>query len=545
LKQQQKMTALYCRLSKDDGGDAESNSIGTQRMMLQKYAEDHGLSIFDEYVDDGFTGTNFDRPNFNRMIQDIRSKKIGTVLVKDLSRLGRNNALVAYYTEIFFVDYDVRFVAINDGIDTDKGDNEIMPFKSVINEYYARDISKKVRSAKRTRAQNGEFLAGLSPLGYLKDPNDKHRLIVDEMGAKTVRYIFGLAVSGFGTSRIARQLNDEGVPTCREYACQISNFFSEGYAPKFPPVWTAASVRYILQNRTYLGSVVNGRSTTKSFKNRQRVYLPEDARIVVADKHPPLVSEDTFELAQRVIQVKQRVNMSKQENIFVGLLKCSDCDSNLSYASRKNTNGGGMFICSRYRTRAARKGLCTMHYIAYGELYEAVLQHIRQYAQEAKAYEDNFREYAEKLCCENGDKILRQDYREMERLTKRCNELNTVVQKLFEGYALGKISYEQFSALSAGYETEQGKINPKIDELQRQLTKEQNKTRDIEKFLNMIKNYIDIPELNRGILNELVEKIVVHTGEGRAPNRTQRLDIHYRFVGAFTADAPAVKYRYI
>jgi hypothetical protein len=409
-----------------------------------------------------------------------------------------------------------------------------MPFKSVINEYYARDISKKVRSAKRARAQNGEFSAGIAPIGYLKDPKDKHKLIVDDKRAGVVRYIFGLAVSGLGTSSIARKLIDDGIPSCREYVLQTGDFFKEGYAPKFLPIWTAASVRYILQNRVYLGSVVNGRTTTKSFKNKRRIYLPSDAHIVVTDKHPPLIDEETFKLAQRVIQIKQRANMSSHENIFAGLLKCSDCGSNLSFASRKTAKGGGMFVCNRYRMRSARDQLCTMHYVSYGELYDVVLSQIRHHAREAKANANSLREYSEELSCANGDKVLQQARRELERLTRRNDELNRVIQKLFEGYALEKITDEQFTALSAGYKAEQDRIQPQIAELQHQLTTQQDQMHNMERFLNIIKYYTDVPELNRGMLNELIEKIVVYTGEGRRPNRTQRLDIYYRFIGKLT-----------
>ena len=282
----QNMAALYLRLSRDDGGDSESNSIQTQRMILQKYARDNRFAVYSEYVDDGVSGTTFERPSFKNMVKDIEDGKVSTVICKDLSRLGRNNALVAYYTEIYFLENNVRFIAINDNIDSAVGDNEIMGFKSVINEFYARDMSKKIRSAKRARALNGNFSACSAPIGYIKDPKDKHKLIVDEQGAKIVRYIFKLATQGNGLTAISRILNEEGIPTIKRYREMTDENFSEKQRSKHP-MWATSSVRTVLENKTYLGYVVWGKTTTKSFKNRQLLNTPEEQWIEVPNMHEP------------------------------------------------------------------------------------------------------------------------------------------------------------------------------------------------------------------------------------------------------------------
>ena len=533
MKQQHNMAAIYCRLSRDDGGDAESNSIQTQRMMLKKHAKENGFD-YTEYIDDGWSGTTFERPSFKKMIDDIEEGKISAVLCKDLSRLGRNNAMVAYYTEIFFIDRDIRFIAVNDNIDTAVGDNEIMGFKSIINEFYARDISKKVKSAKRARAQNGEFSGYMAPIGYRKSPDDKHKLLIEETGAEIVRYIFKLAVGGLGTTQIARRLNEEGFVTPREHFNGQSGDYYQNSKPMYPAVWLAATVRYILRNRAYLGSVVNGRSTTKSFKNQKRVNISPEQHIVIPDMHPALVSQEDFDLAQKIIKVKQRSNNKKWDNIFVGLLKCADCGTNLSFSHAEQVSFGGYFMCNRYRYRISypEEKACTMHYAPMNKLTEVILNSIRRQAQMAKAHENDLCAYAEQLAGAQSDTVIRQIKADLTRLNKRNEELETIVRKLFEQNALGIISDERFVSMSASYDEEQKTLKEKISMFQSQINTQKNQTNNIEKLLKMVQRYIDIEELDRGILNELIDHIDVFEGEGKAPTRKQKLVIHYRFVGA-------------
>jgi len=533
-QQQLNAAALYCRLSRDDGGDAESNSIQTQRMMLQKHAKDHGFPVFGEYIDDGVSGVTFERPSFKRMIADIEDGKIGIVLCKDLSRLGRNNALVAFYTEIFFNDHNVRFIAINDSIDSDLGDNEIMPFKSVINEYYARDASKKVRSSLRAKAQQGWFLGTYPPLGYIKSPADYHKLIVDEPGAKVVRYIFALAVGGMPCGIIANKLRDEGVPTIREYFHSIGLFQKDSFNPLHPPKWQSSSVRHLLQNREYLGCVVNNKATSKSFKNKKRVELPESEWTVIPGMHEPLVDERTFDMAQRTVRTRQRKVYEKHENIFAGYIKCATCGTNLSICWGNHIACGAAFFCNKYRIRGHKDGkLCTAHYIPYDKLYGAVLDDIRTIAGIAKLSEDNLRGYAEKMAKSGDDKESVLTEKEADKLKRRKAELDTIIQKLIEQNALGMITDERFVTVTAAYEREQADLKLKLTELQKKLISGQDKTESLIKFLNIIKRYKDVPVLDRALLNELVEKVIVHEASDKGANRRQKLEIHYRFIGEF------------
>lgn len=531
IKQQRNQAALYLRLSRDDGGDAESNSIQTQRMMLRRYCKEHQISAYDEYVDDGFSGTNFDRPGFKRMIGDIEDGNVSIVVCKDLSRLGRNNAMVAYYTEIVFPDNNIRLICIDDGIDSDKGENEIMGFKSIINEYYARDISKKIKSSKHTRALAGEFTAYLAPLGYRKSPDNKHKLIVEEEGAAIVRYIFRMAVQeGLGTWQIASRLNAEHIPTPREHFNGTGRDYFANYTPQYTPAWQAATVRSIIQNRVYLGEVVNGKSATKSFKNKKRMTLPPDKYIIVPGMHPPLIPPEDFGLAQRIIKHKYRVNKGNQENMFVGILYCADCGSRMSFTPASGTNFGGYFMCNKYRYRAkGQTHLCTVHYLPLDYITDAVIAAIQNQARLANKRE--IQAYAEELADAKSDALTKQARRELEKLTRRRDELDVIIRRLFEQNALGIVKDERFITMSAGYEEEQTSIKKRIAELQSQISEKRDQVTNAEKFLTVIRRYMDVPSLDRAILNELVDRIDVHTGEGKRDKRKQLIEIHWRFLG--------------
>jgi DNA invertase Pin-like site-specific DNA recombinase len=530
IKQQQ-MAALYLRLSRDDGGDAESNSIQTQRMMLRRYAKENDFAVYSEYVDDGISGVTFERDGFKRMLADIEDGKVGTVICKDLSRLGRNNAMVAYYTEIVFPDCDVRFIAINDGIDSDKGENEIMGFKSIINEFYARDISKKIKSSKHTRALAGEFTAYLAPLGYRKSPDDKHKLIVDEEGAKIVRYIFKLAIDeGLGTWQIASRLNAEHIPTPREHFNGTGKDYFANYTPKYAPVWCASTVRQIIMNRVCLGEVVNGKSTTKSFKNKKRLAVPAEQHIIVPNMHPAIISQRDYDLAQRIIKHKYRRNNGNQENFFVGILHCVDCGSRMSFAPAPDTKFGGYFICNKYRYRAkGQTHLCTVHYLPLDYITNAVIIAIQRQARLANQRE--LKAYAEELAGAKSDTLEKQAQRELGKLSQRRDELEVIIRKLVEQNALGLITDERLLSLSTGYEEEQAALKARIAELQIQITEKRSQLDNAEKFLKIVRRFTQVEALDRAILNELIDRIDVHTGEGKRDKRRQLIEIHWRFIG--------------
>lgn len=535
LKQQANIAAIYKRLSRDDGGDAESNSIVTQGQMLRRYAKEQGFVVYDEYTDDGISGTTFERKDFKRMIRDIEDGKIGIVLCKDLSRLGRNNALVAYYTEIFFPDNDVRFIAVSDAIDTFKGDNEIMPFKSVVNEYYAKDISRKVRSAYRTKALNGEFTAAYAPYGYKKSPENKHQLIVDENVAGIVQRIFQMAADGLSPFKIASQLSNEKILTPRAYVAEQYGKYKGCFHPKYPTDWSNTTIMTILQNREYLGHLICNRSTTKSFKNRKLVRNPKEQWIEIPNTHQPIVEEYVFDMAQKVVQVKKRENTAGHNNIFAGLLKCPDCGGGLCYIKPKTEGHQGSYNCNLYRKKTTK--YCTAHYITHKALYKLVLNDIRRNAEVAKQYEGELSEYAQKLASGNVGNKFKQMQKELEKCKQRYSELNVIIKKLLEQNALGGITDEMFMSMSVEYENEKKELSSKIAELQTQIDKRDSEGNNTTKFFNAVRKYSEITELDATILNDLIDSIVIYDAEGRSrKNRIQRVEINYKFIGLMQVD---------
>jgi DNA invertase Pin-like site-specific DNA recombinase len=525
--QQQDNAALYLRLSRDDGGDAESNSIGNQRAILQRYVAEAGLHMIGEYVDDGISGTTFDRDGFKRMIADVEAGKIGTILCKDLSRLGRNNALVAYYTEIYFIENRVRFIALNDGIDTLKGDNEIMPFKSVINEYYARDISKKIRSALRAQAHSGHFIGGPPPYGYMKDPADHHHLLPDPNTAPVVQRIFNMAAAGRTAYQIMHTLSKEKVLIPRAYTAQRTGKYQDTFNHNFPTDWCKLSVQNILRNRAYLGCVVSQKQTVKSFKQKKLVNRPEDEWIIVPGMHEPLVDEATFEKVQRLMSVKHPANVTDFDNIFRGLLRCADCGVHLAYQNIQGRHTDGSFCCNHYR----QKRHCTAHYIRYSQLYEIVLRKVRDVAEAAQAHQADLEQLAKAIYGDHQAMSTQKEQRELERTQRRVKELDGIVKKLLEQNAAGAISDARFAALTADYDREQQTLQVVADALSDKIRQQKDGLADAKKFLQLVSQYLHIESLTGLILNELIDRIVVYDGVGRGNARTQRVDIHWRFVG--------------
>jgi DNA invertase Pin-like site-specific DNA recombinase len=530
-KQQANMAAIYCRLSRDDGGDAESNSIGTQRTMLGRYAKEHGFAVYDEYIDDGWSGTQFDRPDFKRMLSDIEDGKIGTVICKDLSRFGRNNALVAYYTELVFPDNDVRFIAVNDAIDTamgDSGGNAVMPFMSVVNEYYARDISKKVRSARRTRALNGEHCAGRTPLGYLKDPNDKHKLIVDEETADIVRRIFQMAADGLGNYQICYRLAADKVkcPSALEY--ERTGKFAKYYDPEYPWNWNTHTVTSILKNQMYLGHMRSHTQTTKSFKNHKIIGVPEDEWIIIENTHEPLISQEVFDKVQALTKVKKRVNKANIENVFQGVVYCADCGGRLTLHT--NTGGGDntYLVCNKYRhgTRSAEQRLCTPHTTRFYDLIDLVMQLIHA----AVTASLDVEQFVRKMTEDDSHAITSK--KTLDRLKKRDGELKILIKRAFEQNALGKIDDCTFSELYGNYQGEQKDITAKIREAEDAVVSFKDKGENARLFAATIAKYTEATELTREMVLDLIDRIVVYEATGtRGSKRHQDVDVYFRFIG--------------
>jgi len=528
LIQQQNKAALYLRLSRDDGGDVESNSIGNQRAILQRYAEDSRFNVISEYIDDGISGTTFERPGFKRMIEDIEDAKISIVLCKDLSRLGRNNALVAYFTEIFFIEKRVRFIAVNDQIDTFAGDNEIMPFKSVINEYYARDISKKIRSAYKAQAQKGNFTGPVPPYGYLKNPDNKYHLVPNPDTAPIVKRMFAMAASGMGTARISKALRDGGILSPNAYSAQVLGI-NRTQTYKDDNDWAKTTVAQIIRNRVYLGHTVSQKASTISFKNKTRIKYPEEDFITVLNTHEALIGQNEFDIAQKIFKIKNRKNKHDFDNIFVGVLKCSDCGSGLAIQFPSNSNGRPYFSysCNRYRQHSK---YCTTHYIRYDDIYRIVLEGIQEKQRFVREHEKDLALYAQQLADRGADIEMKQIRADLEKSQKRCKELDTLIQKLFEQVALGALAQERFATLSQTYELEQKTLKMRIADLQAKLTERGGDVQNITRFFELVRKHDEVTELTPEILHEFLESVVVYQAEGKRLDRTQKVVMNFRFI---------------
>jgi DNA invertase Pin-like site-specific DNA recombinase len=528
VKQQANNAAIYLRLSRDDGGDAESNSIGTQREMLTRYAKDSGFVLYGEYVDDGISGTTFERDSFKRMINDIEEGKIQIVVCKDLSRLGRNNALVSYFTEIFFPQNDIRFIALNDGIDSEKGENEIMGFRSVINEFYSRDISKKIRSSFKVRAQKGAFIGSYAPYGYLKNPEDKHHLIVDEYAAENVRKMFALAKQGISPKKIATILTKENVLIPMAYLHQHTGKWGSSYDERFPCFWKAVTVHAILKNRVYMGHMVGCKQTIKSFKNKKLQNNPEEDWIIVENTHEGIVSEDDFWHVQELISIKRPPNLRTKENIFVGKLQCPDCDKRLGYQSSRGSDKAGTFVCNSYRRNTKA---CSSHRIMYESLHDMVCRDIRHKAEMAKSLADDFDEYLQQLAESKTDVQENNFRRELDKAKTRVSELETIIKRLFEQNALGIMPDDRFASMFGDYNAEQKALLTKIDELKARLGKQKSDSENAKQFFLMLQKYTDFDRLTTQMISDLIDCIVVHERVKTDEGIRQRVVINYRFGG--------------
>ncbi len=526
--QQDYAAAVYCRLSRDDGTDSESNSIQTQKQMLRRYASEQGFQIYDEYVDDGYSGTTFDRPEFNRMLCDIEEGHVNVILTKDLSRLGRNNALVAHYTEIFFPENDIRYIAVTDGIDTFRGDNEIMPFKSIVNEYYAKDISKKIRSSFVIKSQNGEFTGSKPPYGYQKDPENKNKLIPDEITSVHAKEIFEMIVSGhtpysitkyFLKNKVLKPRNYDDIKEGRKFFEELEN----------PYKWYESSIVKIVKNPVYLGHMVNHKNVTRSYKIKKRIDIPIENQIVVENTHEALVDASTFEIANKMVKVKKKRDKNVEAHIFTGLLKCGDCGKSMVYNTTSKSNPYSFYACSNSKRNG--KQVCSYHYTRYHHLYEVVLQDIRKQVKLAKIGDKEFREYLTNANLQRQKAKVKKMTKERAKSDKRFAELDLIIKRLYEDNVLGKISDERFMILTKSYEKEQSDLKETLEALDEQLAEIEIQKLNSYQFTKLIKQYTEITELTAPLLKELIDKIVLYQSETINGKRTQRIDIYYRFIG--------------
>lgn len=522
-----KIVALYVRLSRDDENEGDSNSIAHQIEILTKYCMDHGICEYKIYKDDGYSGTNFNRPGFKEMLSDIEQGLISSVIVKDMSRFGRNYLEVGLYTEIRFPELGIRFIAINDGVDSDdQMGNDFTPFRNIINEWYAKDTSKKVRAVLRNKGLSGQRLTGMAPFGYIK--GEDGALLVDEETAPIVKLIFQLSVEGNGIGKIARMLRERQIPTPGTFIFQRTGRTGR-YHPDDPCLWSPDTVRTILEQDAYLGQTTNFKYSKPSFKSKRIVLNPPEKRMTFENTHPALVDSETWTIVQRNREQRRRPLKQDEIGMFSGLVFCADCGNRLSHAravSLKHERES--YTCCLYRRS---QGKCTAHYIRVVVLEELVLQNLQRIVAYAKEDEDEFarRVMENKLSFQRVER--EQSKRKLEKQKRRISELDTIIQRLYEDSITGKLTDERFAKLSAAYEAEQAELQQSVESLSRIVDTVETQSVNISSFLKIVKKYTEPTELTPQLLHEFVEKIVVHEADKSSGHRLQRIDIHYNFIG--------------
>ena len=528
---QQLITALYPRLSHEDELQGESNSISNQKRILETYAKQNGFSNLRWYTDDGYSGANFQRPGFQAMLADIEAGKVGTVIVKDMSRLGRNYLQVGMYTEMIFPQKGVRFIAINDGVDSAQGENDFAPLRNIFNEWLVRDTSKKIKAVNRSKGMSGKPITSKPVYGYLMDEDEN--FIIDEEAAPVVKQIYNLCLAGNGPTKIARMLTEQQIPTpgTLEYRRTGS---TRRYHPGYECKWATNTVVHLLENREYTGCLVNFKTEKPSYKLKHSIENPPEKQAVFENHHEPIIDRETWERVQELRKQRKRPNRYDEVGLFSGILFCADCGS-VMYQQRYQTDKRKQdcYICGSYKKRTAD---CTAHFIRTDLLTAGVLSNLRKVTSYAAKHEARFMKL---LIEQNEDGDRRRNAakkKELEAAEKRIAELSAIFKRLYEDSVTGRISDERFTELSADYEAEQKELKERAARLREELSKAQEATANAEKFMNVVRRHTTIEELTPTLLREFVEKIVVHEsvaldGKRRGKLRRQEIEIYYSFVG--------------
>ena len=518
------ITALYARLSQEDALDGESNSIANQKKILLKYATDNSFPNPTFFIDDGVSGVTFDRPGWNEMIRLAEAGKVKTVIVKDMSRMGRDYLKVGYYTESFFAERDIRYIAINDGVDSDKGDNDFTPFRNLFNDFYARDTSKKIRAVMRAKGNAGEHLCTNPPYGYMKDPADKKKWIVDEEAAEIVKRIFNLCIAGKGPMQIAKLLTSEHILTVKAHYAQRDG----KPLPEKPYQWSPKSVAGILERPEYTGCTVNFKTYSKSHKLKKRLHNARENQRIFPNTQPAIIDEQVFARVQELRENKRRpAKQAERQGLFSGLLYCADCGSKLHFATGKNmTPQQDCYRCSRYKSNT---GDCTMHFIREETLKRFVLQRIFDVT--ALFFDDAmaFEEAAKKQRFQEAEKEAKKRKREIAQAEKRIAELDRIFKRIYEDDISGTISHERFLKLSADYEAEQKELTEQVKTWREAV--ETFDQADFASFAAIVRKYVGIRELTPTIVNEFVKKIIVYAPDKSSGHRRQKVELVWNFIG--------------
>ena len=528
---QQLITALYPRLSHEDELQGESNSISNQKRILETYAKQNGFTNLRWYTDDGYSGANFQRPGFQAMLADIEAGKVGTVIVKDMSRLGRNYLQVGMYTEMIFPQKNVRFIAINDGVDSAQGENDFAPLRNIFNEWLVRDTSKKIKAVKRSKGMSGKPITSKPVYGYLMDEDEN--FIVDEEAAPVVRQIYSLCLAGNGPTKIARMLTEQQIPTpgTLEYRRTGS---TRRYHPGYECKWATNTVVHLLENREYTGCLVNFKTDKVSYKLKHSIENPPEKQVIFENHHEPIIDRETWERVQELRKQRKRPNRYDEVGLFSGILFCADCGS-VMYQQRYQTDKRKQdcYICGSYKKRTAD---CTAHFIRTDLLTAGVTENLRKITSYAAKHEARFMKLLVEQNEDGGRRRNAAKKKELETAQKRISELSAIFKRLYEDSVTGRISDERFSELSADYEAEQKELKERAAGLQEELSKAQEATENAEKFMKVVRKHTSFEELTPTLLREFVEKIVIHEsvaldGKRRGKLRRQEIEIYDSFVG--------------
>ena len=521
------VAALYARLSRDDELQGESNSIVNQRRILEAYCRDHNILNYRFFVDDGWSGANFDSPNFQAMLEGIDKGEIKTVITKDLSRLGRNYLQVGMYTEMLFPQKGVRYIAINDGVDSMQGDNDLTPLKNLFNEWMVRDTSKKIKAVFRSKGMSGKPITSQPVYGYLKGEDGS--FVIDEEAAPVVRQIFNLCLAGYGPTQIARKLTEQNIPTpgTLEYRRTGS---TRRYHPGYECKWATNTVVHLLENREYTGCLVNFKTEKPSYKVKHSVENPIEKQAIFPNHHEPIIDTETWERVQELRKQRKRPNRYDEVGLFSGMLFCADCGHVLyqqryQYKNRKQD----YYICGRYKKRTRD---CTAHFIRTDLLTAGVLSNLRQVTEYAARHESRFVKLLIQQNEIGGKRKTAAATKQLEQAQTRIAEVNRIIKRLYEDNVSGKISDERFMELSADYEQEQRELKDRAAALQEELSKSQAATVNAEKFMGIVRKHLAFEELTPTLLREMIEKIVVHEcSYDENGTRRQDIEIYYSFVG--------------
>lgn len=534
-RQSDKITAIYCRLSRDDELTGESNSIVNQKAILKKYAQEQGFRNIQFFVDDGYSGANFNRPDWKRMIELVENDKVGVIIAKDMSRIGRNYLEVGLYTEMLFPEHDVRFIAVNSGVDSaNQQDNDFTPFLNIINEFYVKDSSKKVKAVMKQKGESGEYLTTNPPYGYMKDPdNPKRHWIVDDEAAAVVRQIFAWCMEGFGPSQISKKLKEAKVD------CPTAHWMKMGRnapakKPDNPYDWAPRTITGILEKQEYLGHMVNFKTCKQSYRSKKKLENPPDQWKIFENTHEAIIDEEIFARVQELRKNKRRPARTGKTNMFSGLVRCADYGEKLYYCTSNSfETRQDHFVCSTSRKKG--KEVCDTHFIRAMVLEEGTLQHMRLVIQCVADYEDAFRRALGAKRSEEAKKELSAKKRTLQKSENRLAELDRLFKRIYEDMVNGKLSEARFQMLSDDYEQEQADLRAKIEMLENEIQSQEDQAENVDRFIRQAKKYLYLEKLTSTILNDMVNAVYVHAPDKSSGHRVQDVTISYNYIGILSA----------